>query len=220
MYHILKQVSEKWRDIGRELRIPERMLQTLQDANVPPEQCCNKMIEEWLMYSGDEPSWYSLTEALRRLNMEQEIEKIMTKWGKSYFSLPSLAKPSNQLTGSVLSGPHVKTCSQMKDEDKRKGAIADTFLSLFADVVKPQWNLLASYIISNNYDPNEESVLEQLQAWKEEKTPTYEDLYESLNQLIVNPPVTPENGRPKGRLRFLHVASNKFNLYSHVILQT
>ena len=87
MYHILEQVSGKWRDIGRELGVSGKMLQALQDANLPPEQCCIKVIEEWLMYSGDEPSWYSLTEALRRLNMKQQIEKIMTKWGKSHFLL-------------------------------------------------------------------------------------------------------------------------------------
>ena len=63
------------------------MLQMLQDANLPPEQCCKKVIEEWLMYSGDEPSWYSLTEALRRLDMKQEIDKIMMNWGKTLASL-------------------------------------------------------------------------------------------------------------------------------------
>ena len=84
VYHILKQVSGKWRDVGKELGVSEKMLQALQDANLPPDQCCSKVIEEWLMYSGDEPSWYSLTEALRRLNMQQEIDKIMTKWSKSY----------------------------------------------------------------------------------------------------------------------------------------
>ena len=82
--HILKQLSGKWRAIGRELGVPEKMLQTLQDTNFPPDQCCSKVIEEWLMYSGDEPSWYSLIEALRRLNMQQEIDEIMTKWSKSY----------------------------------------------------------------------------------------------------------------------------------------
>ena len=84
MYHILEQVSRKWRDIGRELGVPGRLLQVLQDANLPPDQCCSKMIEEWLMYSGDEPTWYSLTEALKKLNMEQEIDNIMTKWSESY----------------------------------------------------------------------------------------------------------------------------------------
>ena len=84
VYPILQQVSGKWRDIGRELGVPGRMLQALQDANLPPDQCISKVIEEWLMYSGDEPSWYSLTEALRRLNMQQEIDKIMSKWSKSY----------------------------------------------------------------------------------------------------------------------------------------
>ena len=87
MYHILEQVSGKWRDIGREVGVPAKILQVLQDANFPPQQCCNKVIEEWLMYSGDEPSWYSLTEALRRLDMKQEIDKIMAKWGKSHFLL-------------------------------------------------------------------------------------------------------------------------------------
>ena len=87
VYHILEQVSGKWRDIGRELGVPCKMLQALQDANLPPEQCCNKVIEEWLMYSGDEPSWYSLTEALKKRDMKQEIDKIMTKWGKSHFLL-------------------------------------------------------------------------------------------------------------------------------------
>ena len=87
MYHILEQVSGKWRDIGRELGVSGKMLQALQDANLPPEQCCIKVIEEWLMYSGDEPSWCSLTEALRRLDMKQQIDKIMTKWGKSHFLL-------------------------------------------------------------------------------------------------------------------------------------
>ena len=87
MYHILKKASGKWRDIGRELGLPGKILQALQDANLPSEQCCNKVIKEWLMYSGDEPSWYSLTEALRRLDMKQEIDKIMTNWGKSHFLL-------------------------------------------------------------------------------------------------------------------------------------
>ena len=41
------------------------MLQALQDANLPPQCCCSEVIEGWLMCSGDEPSWYSLTEALR-----------------------------------------------------------------------------------------------------------------------------------------------------------
>jgi len=84
VYHILKQVSGKWRDIGRELGIPGKMLQVLQNANLPPDQCSNKVIEEWLMYSGDEPSWYSLTEVLRKLDKKQEIDKIMTNWGKSH----------------------------------------------------------------------------------------------------------------------------------------
>ena len=77
--HILKHVSRKWKDIGRELGLPHTMLQTLQGANLPSQLCCCEVIEAWLMYSGDEPSWYSLTEALKRLNMEQEISKEMGK---------------------------------------------------------------------------------------------------------------------------------------------
>jgi len=84
VYLFLEHVSGKWRDFGREFGVPGKMLQTLQDANFPPEQCCNKVIEEWLMYSGDEPSWYSLTDALRKLNMQQEIDNIMTMWSKLY----------------------------------------------------------------------------------------------------------------------------------------
>ena len=87
VYHTLEQVSGEWRDIGKELGIPGKMLQALQNANLPPEQCCAKVIEEWLIYSGDEPSWYSLTKALRKLHMEQQIDKIMMKWGKSLLSL-------------------------------------------------------------------------------------------------------------------------------------
>ena len=207
MYHILEQVSGKWRDIGRELRVCGKMLQTLQDANLPPEQCCNKVIEEWLMYSGDEPSWYSLTEALKRLDMKQDVDKIMTKWGKSVvvellikFTIFILVKPSNQLTGSVLAGPHVITYGQLKDEDISEEAITDAFLTIFAEVVKPYWNLLAPCIISTTYDLTEEDTLHQLQAWKEEKHPTYGVLCKCLNQHIFNPDIIPEDGRQKGNL--------------------
>ena len=114
----------------------------------------------------------------------------------------------NQLTGSVLAGPHVETLSQLKSENESKNPIADTFISLFAEVVKPHWNMLAPYIISNYYDPTEEDVLQQLTDWKEEETPTHEDLCQRLNQLIINAPATPENGRHKGSLRcILHVES-------------
>ena len=103
---------------------------------------------------------------------------------------------TNQLNDSVIAGPHVKVCSQLKNDKK---VITDDFLKMFAEVVKPHWNLLAPYIISYT-DLTKENNLYQLQAWKEKIHPTYEFLYECLNQLIINPVNTQEDGRQKGIL--------------------
>ena len=92
----------------------------------------------------------------------------------------------------------------MKDEDKSEEAITDAFLTVFAEVVKPHWNLLTPYIFSTDYDVTEENTLEQLQMWKEETTPTYGGLNEILNQLIINPVVVPQDGRIKGSLRCIY----------------
>jgi len=111
---------------------------------------------------------------------------------------------SNKLTSSTLAGPHVKAHGQLKDEDKSTEAITDEFLTIFAEVVKPHWNLLAPYIVSTTYDLTEENTLHQLQMWKEETSPTYGSLDEVLNQLIINPAVIPQDGINKGSLRFLY----------------
>ena len=128
-------------------------------------------------------------------------------------NLPPLVKPNNQLIGCVFAGPHVKAHSQLKDEDKSEEAITDAFLTMFAEVVKPHWNLLAPYIISNNYyDLTGENALHQLRAWKAENKPTHGDMYEILNQLILNPVVIPQDGIFKGSLKCIFIAKNCFNM--------
>jgi len=102
------------------------------------------------------------------------------------------------MIGSALAGCHVKTHGQLKNEDKSKDTIADAFLAMFAEVVKPHWNLLAPCIISTNYDVTEENTLQQLQTWKKETSPTYGGLNEILNQLIINLVVAPQDSIIKG----------------------
>ena len=109
-------------------------------------------------------------------------------------------KLSNQLTGSVFVGSHVKVHGPMKGEGKSKEAITNDFLTMFAEIVKPHWNLLAPYIVLNNDVLTEEDTLQQLQMWKEKEVPTYGDLYKILNHLIIDPVVSQEDGRSKGSL--------------------
>ena len=127
---------------------------------------------------------------------------------------------SNQLTGSTLPGPHVKAHDQLKDEDKSTEAITDAFLTIFAEVVKPHWNLLAPYIISYNYEVTEENTLQQLQTWKEKTSLTYGGLNEILSQLIINPVVIPQDIIIKGSLRCIHKYEEYLlTQYTHVFLQ-
>ena len=108
----------------------------------------------------------------------------------------------------------------MKDEDKSEEAITDAFLKIFAEVVKPHWNLLAPYTLSTDYDVTEENMLQQLQMWKEETTPTYGCLNEILNQLIINPVVIPQDGIIKGSLRCIYMYEEYLlTQYTHVLLQ-
>ena len=81
---ILSRVPKRWNDIGKELQIPETSLTALQESHLAPEICSSKMIEDWLMYSGTEPSWNSLSEALKKINIEHNIiaEPIMSRWGE------------------------------------------------------------------------------------------------------------------------------------------
>ena len=81
---ILSRVPKRWNDIGKELQIPETSLRALQECHLPPEICSSKMIEDWLMYSGAEPSWNCLSEALKKINIEYNIvaELIMSTWGE------------------------------------------------------------------------------------------------------------------------------------------
>ena len=88
--------------------------------------------------------------------------------------------------------------TQLKDEEMKDYTITDVFLSTFAEVVKPHWNLLAPYVTFTTDGLTEMSVLQRLQAWKKEKNPTYGDLYECLNHLIINPVITQEDNRPQG----------------------
>ena len=99
----------------------------------------------------------------------------------------------------------METHSQLKDEDKSKEAITDTFLAMFAEVVKPHWSLLAPYIISYNHDVTEKNTLQQLRTWSKEKKPTYGDLYEILKQVIINPVVIPQEDILKGTVRCIHI---------------
>ena len=203
MYHILEHVSEKWRGIGRELGIPGKMLQALQDANLPPEQCCSKVIEEWLMYSGDEPSWYSLTEALRRLDMKQEVDKIMMKWSKP---LILLLWNLSLTCVCILTGSYVQFERELKDENKRNYAVTDSFWSLFNDVVES--HMIVAYIITT-------TILQQLQGSKDKSMPTYGELFEIFNQLITDPIII--NSREKG-IPLLRYIVTDFHLSSFYIL--
>ena len=99
----------------------------------------------------------------------------------------------------------METHGQLKDEDKSKEAITDTFLAMFAEVVKPHWSLLAPYIISYNYDVTEENILQQLRTWSKEKKPTYGDLHEILKQVIIDPVVIPQEDILKGTVRCSHL---------------
>ena len=122
------------------------------------------------------------------------------------------SKTTNLLTGSALAGLQVKAYSHLKD--KAEEVITDDFLTMFAEVVKPHWNLLAPYIVSNNYDVTEENILQQLQTWKEKETPTYGDLYEILKHLIINPVVSQKDGRSKGTFRCNLTYYCTFSMYN------
>ena len=108
----------------------------------------------------------------------------------------------------------------MKDEDNSKEAITDEFLTTFAEVVKPHWNLLAPYIISTDCDVTEENTLQQLQTWKEKTSLTYGGLNEILSQLIINPVVIPQDIIIKGSLRCINTYEEYLlTQYTHVFLQ-
>ena len=78
----LESVSVKWQEIGRELGLSEQTCYRIREANGGnPEACCSQMIEEYLIEKEVNFNWFSLTEALRNLNMEHLADTILLEWG-------------------------------------------------------------------------------------------------------------------------------------------
>ena len=78
----LESVSEKWQEIGRELGLSELTCYRIREANGGnPDACCSQMIEECLIEKEVNFNWFSLTEALRNLNMEHLADTILLDWG-------------------------------------------------------------------------------------------------------------------------------------------
>ena len=75
-------VSNQWKEIGRELGIPEAILQEYSDSDLTPEICWDRVVQDWLMYRGGVPSWYCLRMALQKVNMTHLADKIIMKWGE------------------------------------------------------------------------------------------------------------------------------------------
>ena len=85
VFSFLEPVSEKWSEISQELGISDEGRQKITKASetspTNPIMCCSRMVEEWLMGSELSPSWHTLSEALRSLNMEQLADEVLLLWG-------------------------------------------------------------------------------------------------------------------------------------------
>ena len=90
IFSYLEPVSEKWLEIAQALGMSEEAQHAISKASTSNfMMCCSRMVEELLVGCDVSLSWYSLTEALRALNMEQLAEEILLHWGMSLFAFVS-----------------------------------------------------------------------------------------------------------------------------------
>lgn len=74
---LLHSIPEKWYDIGVELELDTRELDTIRATSVDDARCLLCMIKQWLISTKRPPTWSFLAEALRSgpINEEELAEE-------------------------------------------------------------------------------------------------------------------------------------------------
>ena len=68
--HVVPRWASSWRKLGMQLKMEEDLLQNIEKDNANDcEECCNKMLIEWLAMDRN-TSWETLLDALDKLNTE------------------------------------------------------------------------------------------------------------------------------------------------------
>ena len=79
----LEGVTVRWEEIAREFGLSQQTIDRINNVHQGnPEFCCKQMIEECLIGKEVKMNWQSLTEALRKLHMEDLVDMIGEYWGK------------------------------------------------------------------------------------------------------------------------------------------
>ena len=184
----LEGVTVRWKDIARELGLSEQTIERINNAHQGnPEFCCKQMIEECLIGKEVKLNWQSLTEALRRLHMEDLVDMIGEYWGK-------LMKIFIGLLSHLIffaTGHHVRVQTMLHDDKLTFTSIDATAQQQLAVIVEPHWKHLAPYInpSASTGPESVKPVIDHLQRWRERMHPTFGDLSEILSHLYIQPPL-------------------------------
>ena len=76
LIQIRSQVTPKWYRFGLAVGIAEEILNKY--SNCPPEECIIEMLDYWLRNSYIKPTWKDVAEALKKIELQQLAESILT----------------------------------------------------------------------------------------------------------------------------------------------